>query len=459
MIGYQLAAVENRKQITSTLAAIPSSGLLNYDANDRTLTDQYDANGNTISQAGIADAYDFENHLTQHGYITYVYDGDGNRVAKTIGGVTTSYLVDTLNPTGYAQVLDEVQNTGVARSYAWGLQLVSETQLVAATPPASPWQTSWYGFDGHGSVRYLTDASGAVTDAYTYDAFGNLINSTGSTPNLYLFAGEQYDPDLGLYYNRARYLDVRVGRFWGMDTEEGDEEDPLSLHKYIYVEGDPVDGLDPSGDDDISSVMGMSETLDSMATIQMSATIKAATSILPYPATQQARQLVGVVYAESSSPGRGGGENADEKLAIAQTFVYEAYIGMTYPKKWNTNQYGTGELWTAISRNSDAVISNRREWQQVMDGKSPTCDLRKNLNDPLVGQDRTHLNNSIIAVMTVPISITSPSQLTPLKELGNQPSISFKANGSPNPNKHRQKQIGKIQGTTFWGFLENREAQ
>ncbi len=102
MIGYQLAAVENRKQITSTLAAIPSSGLLNYDANDRTLTDQYDNNGNTISQAGIADSYDFENHLTQHGYITYVYDGDGNRVAKTIGGVTTSYLVDTLNPTGYA---------------------------------------------------------------------------------------------------------------------------------------------------------------------------------------------------------------------------------------------------------------------------------------------------------------------------------------------------------------------
>jgi hypothetical protein len=29
-----------------------------------------------------------------------VYDGDGNRVAKTVGGVTTQYLVDELNPTG-----------------------------------------------------------------------------------------------------------------------------------------------------------------------------------------------------------------------------------------------------------------------------------------------------------------------------------------------------------------------
>jgi len=32
--------------------------------------------------------------------------GEGNRVAETIGGVTMKYLVDTQNPTGYAQVVD-----------------------------------------------------------------------------------------------------------------------------------------------------------------------------------------------------------------------------------------------------------------------------------------------------------------------------------------------------------------
>ena len=62
-------------------------------------------------------------------------------------------------------------------------------------------------YDGHGSVRALTDATGGVTDTYDYDAYGNLIHSTftGSapTPNNYLFAGEQFDPDLNLYYNRA----------------------------------------------------------------------------------------------------------------------------------------------------------------------------------------------------------------------------------------------------------------
>ena len=146
---------------------------------------------------------------------------------------------------------------------------MSETQLVAATPPASPWQTAWYGYDGHGSVRYLTDATGAVTDTYTYDAFGNLINSTGSTANNYLFAGEQYDPDLGLYYNRARYLDVRVGRFWGMDTDEGSPNAPASLHKYLYASANPTNNVDPSGNDDFDMASlgvseSMSETLDTM---------------------------------------------------------------------------------------------------------------------------------------------------------------------------------------------------
>jgi len=53
---------------------------------------------------------------------------------------------------------------------------------------------SFYGYDGHGSVRQLTNAAGSITDSYDYDAFGNLVNQTGSTPNNYLFAGEQYDP-------------------------------------------------------------------------------------------------------------------------------------------------------------------------------------------------------------------------------------------------------------------------
>ncbi len=43
-----------------------------------------------------------------------VYDGDGNRVAKTVNGVTTHYLVDDLNPTGYPQVVEELSGAGTS---------------------------------------------------------------------------------------------------------------------------------------------------------------------------------------------------------------------------------------------------------------------------------------------------------------------------------------------------------
>jgi hypothetical protein len=54
----------------------------------------------------------------QSGGLGVVYDGDGNKVSETVGGATTQYLVDTMNPTGLRQVLDEVQNGSVTCTYA-----------------------------------------------------------------------------------------------------------------------------------------------------------------------------------------------------------------------------------------------------------------------------------------------------------------------------------------------------
>ena len=255
-VNYIYDPVGNRKQMTSTLAPVPA-GLWNYDANDRfTAGDTYDSNGNTASSGGIANVYDFENHLIQKGGATIVYDGDGNRVSKKVAGVTTTYLVDTLNPTGYAQVIYESFSGGTAgnreqnHNYVYGLELISQVRSYQASFNNFT-QRIYYVYDGHGSVRALTDPTGAVTDTYDYDAFGNLIRSstTLSSPTLnnYLFAGEQFDPDLNLYYNRARYLNTTIGRFWSMDTYEGNDEDPQSLHKYLYAENNPANSTDPSG--------------------------------------------------------------------------------------------------------------------------------------------------------------------------------------------------------------------
>jgi RHS repeat-associated protein len=248
VISYTYDAVGNRTQRNSTVSAIPATGLLNYDANDRTSTDPYDANGSLLNSGAGANVYDFENRLVQAGGLKLVYDGDGNRVNETVATTTTQYLVADQNLTGYAQVLDEVQSGAVARTYSYGLELVSQRLT------ANSQGLSFYGFDGHGSVRLLTSSTGAVTDTYDYEAFGNLIASTGSTSNNYMFAGEQFDATLGIYYNQARYYDQRIGRFWTMDAGEGDLEGPLSLHKYLYVSANPVNKIDPTGNDDFTAV-------------------------------------------------------------------------------------------------------------------------------------------------------------------------------------------------------------
>jgi RHS repeat-associated protein len=235
-------------------------------------SEQYDAEGNTTFSSGNFNNYDFENRLQNHaGAVSIFYDGDGNRFSETVGNLTTNYLVDTQNPTGYAQVVDELQSGTVTRTYSYGLERISETQTINSTLT-----TSFYGYDGHGSVRFLTNSTGAVTDTYDYDAFGNLINQTGSTPNNYLFAGEQYDPALGLYYNRARYLNTNTGRFWSMDTFQGDPGSPDSLHKYVYAASDPVDRIDPSGHEDIGEALAVASdyaVLGAIAGLSASAAI------------------------------------------------------------------------------------------------------------------------------------------------------------------------------------------
>jgi len=84
------------------------------------------------------------------GTVTLQYDGDGNRVAKTVGGVTTRYLVDNLNPTGYAQVVEELAGGAVQRTYTYGTQRIGQSQLIN-----SAWTPSFYGYDGSATVRFI----------------------------------------------------------------------------------------------------------------------------------------------------------------------------------------------------------------------------------------------------------------------------------------------------------------
>ncbi len=238
-----------------------------YDANDwltsettasgplaGTTTYTHDDAGNVLTKDGpvghVDYTYNDAGRLTQvqagGDLVEYDYDFDGLLIHKTwtpmVGDVTRWQYVWDLSR-DVPQSIEELNaqgngNYSVSATYIFGDGLVSETR---------DGTTRYVIQDGSGDTRALTDTGGAVTDTYAYDAWGTVIRQTGSTPTTHLYRGERLDPNLGFYYLRARWMDPTVGRFTQMDSYQGNERAPASLHKYLYANADPVNNVDPTG--------------------------------------------------------------------------------------------------------------------------------------------------------------------------------------------------------------------
>jgi RHS repeat-associated protein len=211
-------------------------------------TYSYDNNGNMVGRTtgSVTDTftYDAENRLISAniqsgvapGVFTYTYDDSGLRTSTTSAGATTSFLLDKNRE--YAQVVLEKTGSSLV-DYTYGHRLVGQNRTAGGA--------RFYLSDGQFSARQLISQTGLLTDTYTYDAFGELLSSTGTTANNYRYTGEQFDPNSGFYYLRARYYDPAIGRFNVADPFEGRLSAPLSIHRYLYADADPVNKIDPSG--------------------------------------------------------------------------------------------------------------------------------------------------------------------------------------------------------------------
>src|SRR5690606_2196327 len=82
--------------------------------------------------------------------------------------------------------------------------------------------------------------------AQSYDPYGNVMSSNGSVNSIYGYTGEQTDVT-GNVYLRARYYNPLDGRFLSRDTWDGDVNNPLSLNRWNYVNGNPINLTDPTG--------------------------------------------------------------------------------------------------------------------------------------------------------------------------------------------------------------------
>jgi RHS repeat-associated protein len=230
-----------------------------YDDNGSCITKTTKNSSNTAVES-VAYTYSLHNKLdtvttdpitgNTVSVVEYTYNDEGIRVKAVSydmprgGGthtnvITKTFLIDSQNHTGYAQVLEESDGT-TRTTYTIGDDVI--TQCAGTTPKHLI-------YDGQGSTRQLTDSAGAlITDqTFNYDAYGVMVGYSGTPQTNLRYTGEYYDTALKQYNLRARYYNPLNGRFNQVDAFAGNISDPISLHKYCYVHDNPVNGVDPTG--------------------------------------------------------------------------------------------------------------------------------------------------------------------------------------------------------------------
>lgn len=197
----------------------------------------FDADGNMTSgplptgtMSGYA--YDSRNRLTSAGGSSYRYSPDGFRVEIT-GSCSATFVVDP--NAALSRTLMRVKG-GVTTYYVYGLGLLYEETGGA---------TKTYHADQVGSTLAMTDASGSVTDRWTYAPYGAVASHSGSADTPFQFNGEmgvQTDAS-GLLHMRARYCNPRLMRFLNAD--------PIGfkggLNWYASFDNNPISKTDPTG--------------------------------------------------------------------------------------------------------------------------------------------------------------------------------------------------------------------
>ena len=232
--SYSYDANNNRTSITSggvqTLASYDAANqLISFGSSSY----GYDADGNLTSYDGNSLSYDAANHWTSgtvNGHtLSFGYDGQGRRVAKTVDGSRTDQWYDT---TGMALETGAQSATYLLSPHGKPLSITSGSTH------------SYYVRDRLGSITGLLATDGSLSGSYTYDPWGNPVAAPASGYNPERYAGAQLDDSTGIYLMGARYYLPTVGRFSQLDPSDAMR---FTGNRYFYADDNPVNSLDPTG--------------------------------------------------------------------------------------------------------------------------------------------------------------------------------------------------------------------
>ena len=196
----------------------------------------YDKQGNMVSEENEKEARSYHYNafnmqtalcVDDKEIQSHYYDGENLRYETEENGKIIRFLFDR------GELAVEEQESrwkGYSRGY----------QVIAAQAEQEEWD--YYLSDEMGSTVFLLDREQNIKKSYRYDAFGSIIETTGSIENRITYTGQMYDGVSGQYYLRARFYNPVLGRFTQEDVHRGD-----GLNLYTYCHNNPVVYYDPSG--------------------------------------------------------------------------------------------------------------------------------------------------------------------------------------------------------------------
>ncbi|MBI4304014.1 MAG: RHS repeat-associated core domain-containing protein [Chloroflexi bacterium] len=210
----------------------------------------YDANGNMTSRQNTTGTqtltFDVENRLTQvqgtgggySGATTFVYDGDGKRIKKTVDTVTTVY------PNRYYE--KKITAPAEETSYYY-----LGDRLIALKKGAA---LEYVHQDHLSSSSVSTDSSGAQVSSLKFFSFGAARSSTGTLGTDKKYTGQRLD-GTGLYFYNARYYDAELGRFVSPDAIVPDAYNPQAFNRYSYVYNNSLKYVDSDGQRAVGAIL------------------------------------------------------------------------------------------------------------------------------------------------------------------------------------------------------------
>ena len=214
----------------------------------------YDTQGNMTTKAESVAAvtsalqYDTANRLVKMtdgpSSATYTLDALGRTKSRVIGATTDQYAYVGESETAHQVTTGATITNSIVGSDGGRLAVLSGTTL------------NWYLFDLHGDAAgQVASGAPAAVRAYRYRPFGEAISPQGSglaspwgyqgalsvSPNI---AASHALLDIG-----ARFYAPSLGAWTQLDTFAGSVQNPLSMNRFLYVEGNPTTLVDPTGHD------------------------------------------------------------------------------------------------------------------------------------------------------------------------------------------------------------------